>query len=136
MMSGRSILRLSFDLPPDADAELPERLRRLLEDFTPRVQLLEDGALLDLTGATRWWQRDARGITELVQLRVLAYFAVRSSAAVAGSPMLAAMKRGRVPRPRGAGRSVRAAHLGWREARTVRNRRRYQQPAPGPRRRC
>ncbi|MEU9546291.1 DNA polymerase Y family protein [Streptomyces mirabilis] len=91
MMSGRSILRLSFDLPPDADAELPERLRRLLEDFTPRVQLLEDGALLDLTGATRWWQRDARGITELVQLRVLAYFGVRSSAAVAGTPMLAAM---------------------------------------------
>lgn len=91
MMSGRRILRLSFDLPPDADAELPERLRRLLEDFTPRVQLLEDGALLDLTGATRWWQRDARGITELVQLRVLAYFGVRSSAAVAGTPMLAAM---------------------------------------------
>ncbi|WP_434482075.1 DNA polymerase Y family protein [Streptomyces sp. NBC_01340] len=90
-MSGRSILRLSFDLPPDADAELPERLRRLLEDFTPRVQLLEDGALLDLTGATRWWHRDARGITELVQLRVLAYFGVRSSAAVAGTPMLAAM---------------------------------------------
>ncbi|MER6373009.1 hypothetical protein ABT255_32465 [Streptomyces mirabilis] len=48
MTCGRSILRLSFDLPPDADAELPERLRRLLEDFTPRVQLLEDGALLDL----------------------------------------------------------------------------------------
>ncbi|MFH9968539.1 DNA polymerase thumb domain-containing protein [Streptomyces mirabilis] len=91
MTCGRSILRLSFDLPPDADAELPERLRRLLEDFTPRVQLLEDGALLDLSGATRWWQRDARGITELVQLRVLAYFGVRSAAAVAGTPMLAAM---------------------------------------------
>ncbi|MFF3140096.1 DNA polymerase Y family protein [Streptomyces mirabilis] len=91
MTCGCSILRLSFDLPPDADAELPERLRRLLEDFTPRVQLLEDGALIDLTGATRWWQRDARGITELVQLRVLAYFGVRSSAAVAGTPMLAAM---------------------------------------------
>ncbi|MGW2891869.1 DNA polymerase Y family protein [Streptomyces griseoruber] len=90
-MSGRSILRLSFDLPPDADAELPERLRRLLEDFTPRVQILEDGALLDLTGATRWWQRNARGITELVQLRALAYFGVRSSAGVAGTPMLAAM---------------------------------------------
>lgn len=33
----------------------------------------------------------SRGITELVQLRALAYFGVRSSAAVAGSPMLAAM---------------------------------------------
>ncbi|MFD9281079.1 hypothetical protein ACFWD7_27925 [Streptomyces mirabilis] len=96
-MSGRHILRLSFDLPPDADAELPERLRRLLEDFTPRVQLLEDGALLDLTGATRWWQRDARGITELVQLRVLAYFGVHSSAAVAGTPMLAAMASALTP---------------------------------------
>jgi nucleotidyltransferase/DNA polymerase involved in DNA repair len=91
MMSGRSILRLSFDLPPDASAELPERLRRLLEDFTPRVQMLEDGAVLDLTGAIRCWQRDARGITELVQLRTLAHFGVRSSAGVAGTPMLAAM---------------------------------------------
>ena len=87
----RSILRLSFDLPPDADVELPERLRRLLEDFTPRVQMLEGGALLDLTGATRWWQRDARGITELVQLRALALFGVRSAAGVAGTPMLATM---------------------------------------------
>ena len=49
----RSILRLSFGLPPDADPELPERLRHLLEDFTPRVQMLENGALLDLTGAMR-----------------------------------------------------------------------------------
>lgn len=56
MMSGRHILRLSFDLSPDADAELPERLRRLLEHVTPRVQMLEGGALLDLTGAMRWWQ--------------------------------------------------------------------------------
>ncbi|WP_328974141.1 DNA polymerase Y family protein [Streptomyces canus] len=87
----RSILRLSFALPPDADSELPERLRHLLEDFTPRVQMLEDGALLDLTGAMRWWQRDARGITELVQLRALAHFGVRSAAGVAGTPMLATM---------------------------------------------
>jgi hypothetical protein len=66
---GRRILRLSFDLPHDTDVELPERLRRLREDVTPRVQMLEDGALVDLTGATRWWQRDARGIIELVHLR-------------------------------------------------------------------
>lgn len=78
MMSGRHILRLSFDVPPDAETELPEPLRRLPEDSTLSVQMLEGGALLDLTGATRWRRRDARGITELVQLRALAYFGVRS----------------------------------------------------------
>ncbi|MFE7933410.1 hypothetical protein ACFU6S_32760 [Streptomyces sp. NPDC057456] len=49
-MSGRCILHLRFILPADLDPELPERLRRLLEDFTPRVQLIEpDMAVLDLT---------------------------------------------------------------------------------------
>jgi DNA polymerase-4 len=37
-----------------------------------------DGAVLDLTGAIRFWNRDTRGITELVQLRTLAYFGLRS----------------------------------------------------------
>ncbi|MGQ4437164.1 DNA polymerase Y family protein [Streptomyces sp. SAS_260] len=90
-MSGRSILRLRVDLPPDADAELPPLLRTLLENITPRVQMLEDGAFLDLTGATRWWQRDARGITELVQFRVAAHLGLRTAAGVAGTPMIAAM---------------------------------------------
>ncbi|MFF3208934.1 hypothetical protein [Streptomyces sp. NPDC002962] len=91
-MSGRCILHLRFVLPADPDPELPERLRRLLEDFTPRVQLIEpDMAVLDLTGALPYWKRDARGLTELVQLRALAFFGLRSSAGVAPNRMLAAM---------------------------------------------
>ncbi len=50
-----------------------------------------DSAALDLTGAIPYWKRDARGITELVQLRVLAHFGLRSSAGCAPNRMLAAM---------------------------------------------
>ncbi|WP_247197906.1 hypothetical protein [Streptomyces sp. GESEQ-35] len=48
-------------------------------------------------GALRFWHRDARGITELIQLRALAYFGVRSSAAAAPNPMLAAMAAALTP---------------------------------------
>ncbi|MFD4413202.1 hypothetical protein [Streptomyces sp. NPDC058476] len=89
---GRRILHLRFGLPADCDAELPERLRRLLEDITPRVQMIEpDMAVLDLTGAIPYWKRDAGGLTELVQLRALAHFGLPSSAGCAGNRMLAAM---------------------------------------------
>ncbi|MER6738715.1 DNA polymerase Y family protein [Streptomyces puniciscabiei] len=88
---GRHILHLHFALPAEPDAELPERLRRLLEDITPRVQMIEpDMAVLDLTGALPYWKRDARGVTELVQLRVLAHTGLRSCAGVAPNVMLAA----------------------------------------------
>jgi DNA polymerase-4 len=91
-MSGRHLLHLRFDVPVGHDAELPERLRRLLEDITPRVQMIEpDSAALDITGAIPYWKRDARGLTELVQLRVLAHFGLRSSAGCAPNRMLAAM---------------------------------------------
>ncbi|MFI6495593.1 hypothetical protein [Streptomyces sp. NPDC050564] len=83
---GRRILHLRFGLPADYDAELPERLRRLLEDITPRVQMIEpDMAVLDLTGAIPYWKRDARGLTELVQLRALAHFGLPSSAGCTGN---------------------------------------------------
>ncbi|WP_189959974.1 DNA polymerase Y family protein [Streptomyces alanosinicus] len=89
---GRHILHLRFDLPADHDPELPERLRRLLEDITPRVQMIEpDSAALDLTGALPYWRRDARGLTEVVQLRALAHLGLRSSAGCAPNRMLAAM---------------------------------------------
>jgi len=88
----RRILHLRFSLTADHDAELPERLRRLMEDITPRVQMIEpDMAVLDLTGAIPYWKRDARGLTELVQLRALAHFGLPSSAGCAGNRMLAAM---------------------------------------------
>lgn len=92
IMTGRHILHLRFDLPADHDAELPERLRRLLENITPRVQMVEpDSAVLDLTGALPYWRRDARGLTELIQLRALAHLGLRSSAGCAGNRILAAM---------------------------------------------
>ncbi|MET7898604.1 DNA polymerase Y family protein [Streptomyces mirabilis] len=91
-MGQQTVLHLRFDLPPGHDPELMERLRRLLEDFTPRVQMLEpDSAVLDLTGSLRFWHRDARGITELIQLRALALYGARSGAGAAPNRMLAAM---------------------------------------------
>jgi hypothetical protein len=62
-MSGRHILHLRFDVSVGHDAELPERLRRLLLNVTPRVQMIEpDSAALDITGAIPYWKRDARGL--------------------------------------------------------------------------
>ncbi|WP_202918444.1 DNA polymerase Y family protein [Streptomyces cavernae] len=91
-MSGRHLLHLRFDVPAVEEAELPEELRRLLENVTPRVQVIgPDSAALDLTGAIPYWKRDARGLTELVQLRALAHFGLRSSAGCAPNRMLAAM---------------------------------------------
>ncbi|MFG2683976.1 hypothetical protein [Streptomyces sp. NPDC048392] len=91
-MSGRHLLHLRFDVPAVEEAELPEGLRRLLENVTPRVQMIgPDSAALDLTGAIPYWKRDARGLTELVQLRALAHFGLRSSAGCAPNRMLAAM---------------------------------------------
>ncbi|MFE4698683.1 hypothetical protein ACFRIC_16615 [Streptomyces sp. NPDC056738] len=90
--NGRTIVHLRFELPPGKDVELMEQLRRLLETITPRVQLIEpDGAALDMTGSLPYFQRDARSLTEVIQLRVLAHFGVRSAAGTAPSRMLAAM---------------------------------------------
>ncbi|MEU2269768.1 hypothetical protein ABZ568_25865 [Streptomyces olindensis] len=97
-MSGRHLLHLRFDVADGHDTELPERLRRLLEDVTPRVQMIEpDSAALDITGAIPYWKRDARGLAELVQLRVLAHFGLRSSAGCAPNRMLAAMACALIP---------------------------------------
>lgn len=83
-MGQQTVLHIRFDLSPGHDPELLERLRRLLEDFTPRVQMLEpDSAVLDLTGSLRFWRRNAHGITELIQLRTLALYGVRSGAGAA-----------------------------------------------------
>ncbi|WP_393087746.1 hypothetical protein [Streptomyces sp. LN704] len=48
-------------------------------------------AVLDLTGALPYWKRDARALTELIQLRALALLGLHSAAAVGPNRMLAAM---------------------------------------------
>ncbi|MFD1313263.1 Y-family DNA polymerase, partial [Streptomyces kaempferi] len=94
-MSGhghRTVLHLRFVLPADGDTELLEGVRSLLENITPRVQIIEpDTAVLDLTGALPYWKRDARALTELIQLRALAILGLHSAAAVGPNRMLAAM---------------------------------------------
>lgn len=85
------VIHIRFELPAEAEDLVPV-LRRLLEDFTPRVQFLHpDSARLDVTGARRFWNRDARGIAQVIQLRTAALYGVRSAAGTASSPMLAAM---------------------------------------------
>ncbi|MFE1989322.1 Y-family DNA polymerase [Streptomyces mirabilis] len=97
-MGQQTILHLRFCLPPGHDPERLERLRRLLEDFTPRVQMLQpDSAVLDLTGSLRFWHRDDRGVTELIQLRALALYGVRSGAGAAPNRLLAAMAAALTP---------------------------------------
>ncbi|KAB1976845.1 hypothetical protein F8144_43385 [Streptomyces triticiradicis] len=79
-------------MPPHHDAQLAERVRRLLENITPQVQMIEpDTAVLDLTGALPYFQRDARGLSELIQLRTLAHLGLHSAAGTGPTRMLAAM---------------------------------------------
>lgn len=86
-----AVLHLHFHLP-DQDGELYERLLVPLGQITPRVQALPpDAACLELTGAYRYFDRDPRSLAQLVQLRCVALYGVRSTAAVAGNRMLAAM---------------------------------------------
>ncbi|WP_228183970.1 DNA polymerase Y family protein [Streptomyces anulatus] len=85
----RHIVHLRFELP---DTIRLEDLRPLLEQVTPQVQLLEpDTAVLDVTGALRFWNRDATEIARLIQLRTAAHHSVRAAAGTGPSRMVAAM---------------------------------------------
>ncbi|MFI2360977.1 DNA polymerase thumb domain-containing protein [Streptomyces anulatus] len=85
----RHIVHLRFELP---DTIRLEDLRPLLEQVTPQVQLLDpDSAVLDVTGALRFWNRDAAEIARLIQLRAAAHHSVRAAAAAGPSRMVAAM---------------------------------------------
>ncbi|MFE5842028.1 hypothetical protein ACFQ7N_10315 [Streptomyces niveus] len=86
-----AVLHLHFH-QADQNAELYEQLLVLIGQITPRVQALPpDAAALELSGAYRYFDRDPRSLAQLVQLRCLALYGVRSTAAVAGNRMLAAM---------------------------------------------
>ncbi|MDQ0701180.1 hypothetical protein [Streptomyces sp. W4I9-2] len=85
----RHIVQLRFELP---DTIQLEDLRPLLEQVTPQVQLLDpDTAVLDVTGALRFWNRDAAEIARLTQLRTAAHHGVRAAAGTGPSRMVAAM---------------------------------------------
>ncbi|WP_331758957.1 DNA polymerase thumb domain-containing protein [Streptomyces anulatus] len=85
----RHIAHLRFELP---DTVQLEDLRPLLEQVTPQVQLLEpDTAVLDVTGALRFWNRTAAEIARLIQLRAAAHHSVRAAAGTGPSRMVAAM---------------------------------------------
>ncbi|MGW5930511.1 DNA polymerase Y family protein [Streptomyces anulatus] len=85
----RHIVHLRFELP---DTIRLEDLRPLLEQVTPQVQLLEpDTAVLDVTGALRFWNRDTAEIARLTQLRTAAHHGVRAAAGTGPSRMVAAM---------------------------------------------
>lgn len=88
----RQILHAHFALPPTAGPELYEQLLAIATDITPNVQPLPpDAALLDIGGATRYWERDARGICDILRIRTLALTDVLTTCAVAPNPMLARM---------------------------------------------
>ncbi|MFJ4931579.1 DNA polymerase thumb domain-containing protein [Streptomyces sp. NPDC088736] len=88
----RTVLHLRFVLPTDGDSSLLEGVRALLENITPRVEVIEpETAVLDLTSALPYWKRDARGLTELIQLRALALLGLHSAAGVGPNRMLATM---------------------------------------------
>ncbi|MEU5417881.1 hypothetical protein [Streptomyces sp. NPDC020667] len=88
----RQILHAHFAFPFTARPELYEQLLAIATDITPNVQPLPpDAALLDVGGATRYWERDARGICDILRIRTLALTDVLTTCAVAPNPMLARM---------------------------------------------
>ncbi|WP_030574086.1 DNA polymerase Y family protein [Streptomyces aureocirculatus] len=91
MTRQRQILHVHFFLSGHAPDTYGEVLA-LLEDLTPRVMALPpDGADLDVTGALRFWDRDARRLGDLLRLRVAALFGIETTLAAAPNRMLATM---------------------------------------------
>ncbi|MFK0223882.1 hypothetical protein ACIQWN_37600 [Streptomyces vinaceus] len=91
-MNERRILHAHFHLGPDHPPGTYEQLLVLAEDITPRVQAIPpDAAHLDITGALRYWNRDAQGLAALLRLRTLALYGVQTTCAIAPNRMLASM---------------------------------------------
>ncbi|MEU2855601.1 DNA polymerase Y family protein [Streptomyces syringium] len=88
----RQILHAHFTLPPGAGPGLYEQLLAIACGITPGVQALPpDCALLDLTGACRYWDRDARGVSDILRIRALALAGAPTTCAIAPNRMLATM---------------------------------------------
>lgn len=79
---------------PDATpgSVLYGQLLDLAVDITPRVQPIPpDAAHLDITGALRYWQRDAEDLAALLRMRTVGLHGVWTTCAVAPNRMLATM---------------------------------------------
>ncbi|MEV7898218.1 DinB/UmuC family translesion DNA polymerase [Streptomyces cyaneofuscatus] len=88
----RHLVHLRFQLPEQPHPDILTDLKQLLEQITPKVQMLPpDSAILDVTGAIRFWERDAAALARLAQLRTAAHHGLRTAAATAPTLMLAAM---------------------------------------------
>ncbi|WP_327359610.1 DNA polymerase Y family protein [Streptomyces sp. NBC_01304] len=88
----RSILHLCLHNIGPADGELYDQVLALVRDVTPQVMALPPDAIaVDLTGALRFWDRDAAGIAALIRLRALALLGVETTAAAGPSRMVSAM---------------------------------------------
>lgn len=94
-MTPASILHARFERP---SFEAYREVFTVLSDITPAVQALPpDSALLDLTGALRYWQRTPAQLADLLQTRIMARYGLTT--AVGGGPtrMLATIAAGLTP---------------------------------------
>ncbi|WP_274036313.1 DNA polymerase Y family protein [Streptomyces sp. MMBL 11-1] len=81
-MTSATILHARFEQP---SFEAYRELFAALNDITPAVQALPpDSALLDLTGALRYWQRTPAQLADLIQTRVMARYGLAT--AIGGGP--------------------------------------------------
>ncbi|MFE3560190.1 hypothetical protein ACFXKW_35835 [Streptomyces sp. NPDC059193] len=100
MSRQRVILHAYFTMPDGAGPtpEVYEQLLQLAAGLTPRVQALPpDSAHLDLTGALRYWDRDAQGLCDLLRLRTAALTGAQATCAVAPNRALATMAAAATP---------------------------------------
>ncbi|GAA2266205.1 hypothetical protein GCM10010232_68190 [Streptomyces amakusaensis] len=81
-MTTTAILHARFTHP---SFETYRELFTVLGDITPAVQALPpDSALLDITGALRYWQRTPAQLADLIQTRIMARYGLTT--AIGGGP--------------------------------------------------
>ena len=89
MTPARTIAHVHLHRPAE---ETYRQAFTVLADVTPVVQaLLPDAALLDLTGALRYFDRTPTDLAKLLQLKILARFGVHTTVGIGPNRMLATL---------------------------------------------